>query len=84
MKRITLLVCVIALACFASCGKKYNCVCTATGGTNGGYAVQNESLGKISFTDAEGQCSSWENIQQAGIDNAHGTDSVVCVVQTAN
>jgi hypothetical protein len=81
MKKIILYLPFTVLLLSSTCKKStYSCECTASNGTNGGYAVQSQYYGDISQTSASSQCSSWINVQQANLQQAGGTASVNCVV----
>ena len=83
MKKIILYLPLAGLLMGSTCKKSsFSCDCTASNGTNGGYAVQNQYYSDdISKTDATNQCDSWINVQQANLQQAGGTASVNCILE---
>jgi hypothetical protein len=78
MKKVLLFLPLTGLLLSSTCKKStYICMCSISG-TNGGYAVTNQSEGQISQTDANNLCSSWENEQQSYVGAAGGTGTVNC------
>jgi hypothetical protein len=82
MKKIILCLPLILLLIAPACKNgDYTCVCTVSGGTTGGYTVQNDSYKDDDKADAIDDCSSWMNEQQANLQQAGGTGTVNCVLE---